>query len=48
MSKSDSTARALDSSIIEINHSNGRMPDRAYYQLNGRTAMENYIDQKRK
>ena len=26
----------------------GKMPDKAYYQLDGKSAQENYADQKRK
>lgn len=34
--------------LIEYYHDSGKMPDRYYYQLNGKTAEENYIDYKRK
>lgn len=31
-----------DRSYIEMLHKNGKMPDKVYYQLNGKTAQENY------
>ena len=34
--------------MVELFHDMGKMPDRAYYQLNGKSAQENYADQKRK
>ena len=37
-----------DSQIVELLHDMGKMPDWAYYQLNGKSAQENYADQKRK
>lgn len=33
---------------IELFHDIGRMPDFAYYQLNGKTAQENYNQQRKK
>ena len=32
---------------IELLHNAGKMPDWAYYQLNGKNALENYIEQKK-
>lgn len=31
-----------DRSYIEMLHKNEKMPDKVYYQLNGKTAQENY------
>ena len=31
---------------VELYHKMGKMPDRYYYQLNGKSAQENYADQK--
>lgn len=33
---------------IERLHKSGKMPDRYYYQQNGRTAQQNYIEQRDK
>ena len=33
---------------IEYYHDKGQMPDWIYYQVNGKTAQENYAIQKRK
>lgn len=33
---------------IEFWHNKGAMPDFAYYQLNGKSPLENYLAQKRK
>ena len=38
----------MDKSMIEYYHTRGSMPDRVYYQLNGRSAQENYIKQSAK
>lgn len=38
----------MDNSMIEYYHDNGYMPDRYYYQLNGKSAQENYNDWKNK
>lgn len=32
----------LDKEMIEFYHNNGKMPDRYYNQLNGKSAQENY------
>lgn len=37
----------MDHQMIEYYHRNGMMPDWAYYQQNGKSAMENYRDQTR-
>lgn len=37
----------MDKQMIEYYHDNGYLPDRYYYQLNGKSAQENYTDQKR-
>ena len=37
-----------DPQMVEMLHDMGKMPDKAYYQLNGKSAQENYADQKRK
>ena len=37
-----------DPKMVELLHDLGKMPDRAYYQFNGKSAQENYADQKRK
>ena len=42
------TANKPDPKMVEFYHDQGWMPDWIYYQLNGKSAMENYIDQKRK
>ena len=33
---------------VEFYHNQGLMPDRAYYQLNDKSIMDNYIEQKEK
>lgn len=38
----------VDPQMVEFFHDQGWMPDNAYYQLNGKSAQENYADQKRK
>ena len=38
----------VDPQMVEMLHDMGTMPDWAYYQLNGKSAQENYADQKRK
>ena len=40
--------KKLDPQLVEFLHNSGKMPDRYYYQLNGKSAEENYIEQKRK
>ena len=42
------TSNKHDPKMVEFYHDQGKMPDWIYYQLNGKSAMENYIDQKRK
>lgn len=39
---------ALTLEQIEYLHDIGKMPDWAYYQQNGKTAQQNYVEQKRK
>ena len=39
---------ALTLEQIEYLHDIGKMPDWAYYQQNGKTAQQNYAEQKRK
>ena len=34
----------MDKELIEYYHNNGEMPDWIYYQVNGKSATENYID----
>lgn len=34
--------------MIEYYHNSGKMPDWVYYQVNGKTAQENYIEIKNK
>lgn len=41
-------AKKPDPKMVELYHDMGWMPDSAYYQLNGKSAQENYADQKRK
>ena len=38
----------MDINQIENYHDLGHMPDWAYYQVNGKSPMENYIEQHRK
>ena len=38
----------LSPSMVEIYHNKGWMPDWAYYQQNGKSAMENYAEQTNK
>ena len=46
---SENTAfKKPDPQLVEFLHNSGKMPDRYYYQLNGKSAEENYIEQKRK
>lgn len=40
------TNKKPDPKMVEMLHDMGKMPDRAYYQLNGKSAQENYADQK--
>lgn len=42
------TNKKPDPKMVEMLHDMCKMPDRAYYQLNGKSAQENYADQKRK
>ena len=37
-----------DPQMVELLNDMGKMPDKAYYQLNGKNAQENYADQKAK
>ena len=37
-----------DPQMVEFYHAQGWMPDSAYYQLNGKSATENYIEQRNK
>ncbi|MBR6405895.1 MAG: hypothetical protein IKS18_06870 [Lachnospiraceae bacterium] len=39
-------AKVINQKMIEFYHDGCLIPDWAYYQLNGKNAMENYIDQK--
>ena len=34
--------------LLNFNRSQGKVPDFAWYQLNGKSATENYIEQKQK
>lgn len=34
----------MDKEMIEYYHNNGLMPDWWYYQVNGKSATENYLD----
>lgn len=34
--------------FIEIARQRGKCPDRYYYQLNGKSAQQNYVEQKKK
>lgn len=38
----------LSPSMVELYHNKGWMPDWAYYQQNGKSAMENYAEQTNK
>lgn len=38
----------MDLNMIEFYHDRGSLPDHFYYQLNGKSAEENYLEQKRK
>ena len=38
----------LSTTMVEFYHNKGWMPDWAYYQLNGKSAMENYAEQTNK
>ena len=44
----NNTSNKPDPQMVEMLHNMGKMPDKAYYQLNGKSAQENYADQKRK
>lgn len=46
--KDNFTGKLPDPQLVEFYHDMGWMPDRYYYQLNGKSAQENYADQKRK
>ncbi len=48
MSDTNNTFKKPDPKMVEMLHDMGKMPDWVYYKLNGKSAMENYIDQKRK
>ena len=39
---------ALSPSMVEFYHNKGWMPDWAYYQQNGKSAMENFAEQTNK
>lgn len=34
----------MDKELIEYYYNNGEMPDWVYYQVNGKSATENYLD----
>lgn len=36
---------ALENLLLDYLHKSGKMPDRYYYQQNGKTAAENYLEQ---
>ena len=38
----------VDKKMVEYYHDNGQMPDWIYYQLNDKSAEENYIEQHKK
>ena len=42
----ENTSKKPDPQMVEFYHDQGWMPDWAYYQLNGKSAQENYADQK--
>ena len=45
MENSESTTfKKPDPQMVEFYHDMGWMPDRYYYQLNGKSAEENYIE----
>ena len=44
----NTTFKKPDPQMVEFYHDMGWMPDKAYYQLNGKSAQENYMIQKRK
>lgn len=37
----------MDKQLVELYHSSGWMPDWVYYQVNGKTAQENYMEQRK-
>ena len=46
MNNDNKTTKSQDPNSVERLHDLGMMPDWAYYQQNGKSAMENYIAQK--
>lgn len=44
----ESEKKKIDPKMVELYHDLGWMPDRFYYQLNGKSAQENYADFKNK
>lgn len=38
----------MDIEQIKYFHSKGKMPDWVYYQINGKSAQSNYVEQKKK
>ena len=44
----NNTANKPDPQMVEYYHDMEWMPDKAYYQLNGESVMENYMAQKQK
>ena len=48
MTDTNNTFKKPDPKMVEFYHDQGWMPDKAYYQLNGKSAQENYMAQKRK
>ena len=40
----DITYKNPNSQVVEFYHNQGKMPDWAYYQLNGKSAQENFND----
>ncbi len=36
----------MNTELLNFNRSQGKVPDIFYYQLNGKSAMENYSEQK--
>ena len=41
----ENKSKKPDPQMVELYHNQGWMPDWAYYQLNGKSAQENYADQ---
>lgn len=39
---------SVDKNMVEFYHNNKKMPDWIYYQLNGKSAEDNYIEQSKK